>query len=129
MYQTSPYAHRNPFRRLNIATGIIRGKSLAAIAREEGVSRQTISKQAASNEVQQIVVAAVNGQRERISALFDRLLDVIEEAFEAKLLRVGRNGAVVDLGPDHYARLTAVDRMIKLLTAGRPVPKAPLSDP
>ena len=109
---------------MNIAAGIVRGKSLAAIAREEGVSRQTISKQAASNEVQQIVVLAVNSQVERINGVFDRVLAVIEDAFEARLFRVGKDGAVVDVGPDHYARLTAVDRLIKLLTAGRPIPKA-----
>ena len=28
-----------------------------------------------------------------------------------------------DLGRDHYARLTAVDRFIKVSPAGRPVPK------
>ena len=71
----------------------------------------------------------VNRHVGRIDALITRLLEVIEEALEARLLRVGRNGAVVDLGPDHYARLTAVDRLIKLLTAGRPVPKSPLANP
>jgi hypothetical protein len=29
------------------------------------------------------------------------------------------------IGPDHYARLTAVSRLITILTAGRPIPKAP----
>ena len=118
------HAHRNQFRRLNIAAGIVGGKSLAAIAREEGVSRQTISKQAASNEVQQIVVLAVNSQVERINGVFDRVLAVIEDAFEARLCRVGKDGVAVDLDPDHYALLPAVDRLIKLLTAGRSIPKA-----
>ena len=31
--------------------------------------------------------------------------------------------AVVDLGPDHYARLAAVSRLIQVLAAGRPVAK------
>ena len=35
-----------------------------------------------------------------------------------------RDGEPIDLGPDHYARFTAVDRFIKVLTAGRPAPKA-----
>ena len=43
---------------------------------------------------------------------------------DARVIRAGKDGEPVDLGPDHYARLTAVDRLIKLLTAGRPVPKA-----
>jgi hypothetical protein len=29
------------------------------------------------------------------------------------------------MGPDHYARLAAVSQMIKILTASRPIPKAP----
>jgi hypothetical protein len=36
---------------------------------------------------------------------------------------VGKDGEPVDLGPDHYVRLTAVDRFLKLLTAGPPVAK------
>ena len=32
--------------------------------------------------------------------------------------------AVVDLGPDHYARLTAIARLIQVLAAGRPIAKA-----
>jgi hypothetical protein len=41
-----------------------------------------------------------------------------------RLIRAGKDGEAIDLAPDHYARLTAVDRLIKLLTAGWPVPKA-----
>jgi hypothetical protein len=56
--------------------------------------------------------------------MFDRVLSVIEEAFEARVIRAGRNGELNDVGPDHYAWL-AVGKLIKLLRAGRPVPKAP----
>ena len=111
-------------RRRRIAAGIVQGKSLAAIARAEGVSRQTIWKQAATAEVHQIVVAAVNHELERIGQMFGQALKAIEEAFRARMVRAGKDGQPIDLGPDHYARLTAVDRFIKLLTAGRPVPKA-----
>jgi hypothetical protein len=41
----------------------------------------------------------------------------------ASFCALGR-AAVVDLGPDHYARLTAVSRLLQVLTAGRPVAKA-----
>jgi hypothetical protein len=30
-----------------------------------------------------------------------------------------------ELGPDHFARLTANKRLIELVTTGRPTPKAP----
>jgi len=116
---------RNEARRLKIASGLVHGKSMAEIAREAGVSRQTIWKQAGSADVGQIIVAAVNGEIERLTRMFDRVLSVIEEAFEAQVIRAGRNGELINVGPDHYARLAAGEKFIKLLTAGRPVPKAP----
>jgi hypothetical protein len=33
------------------------------------------------------------------------------------------NGEIIDVGPDHYARLAAVGRLVQILTAGRPIPK------
>jgi hypothetical protein len=46
-------------------------------------------------------------RRERLSALFDQTLDVIEDAFEARKIFLVR-GVVVDGGIDDYARLEAV---------------------
>jgi hypothetical protein len=33
------------------------------------------------------------------------------------------NGEIIDVGPDHYARLAAVGRLVQIMTAGRPIPK------
>jgi hypothetical protein len=77
-----------------------------------------------ADDARQIVVAVVSGEVDRIGQLFARLLFVIAEAFDARVIRVGKDAGPIDLEPDHYGRLTAVDRFIKLLTAGRPVPKA-----
>ena len=74
--------------------------------------------------MRQIVVAAVNGEPESLGEMFARMLAVIREAFQARVIRAGMDGEAMDLGPDPYVRLTAVDRFIKLLTAGRPVPRA-----
>ena len=52
--------------------------------------------------------------------MFDRTLAVIAAAFDARVIRAGKLSEPVDLGPDHYARLTAADRFIKRLMAGRP---------
>jgi hypothetical protein len=38
--------------------------------------------------------------------VFDRLLGVIKEALQARVIRAGEDGEPMDLGPDHYARLT-----------------------
>jgi hypothetical protein len=43
---------------------------------------------------------------------------VIEEAFDARVIRAGKDGEPIDIGPNHYAQPTAVVRFAKLLTAG-----------
>ena len=89
-------------------------------------------------DVSQLGAALVDDTREILTAttarvprlelrrcrVFGRVLRVIEEAFEARVMRTSKDGAAIDLGPDHYARLVAVGTFMKLLTAGRPVPKA-----
>ena len=102
---------------------VIEGKSLAQIGREEGVSRQTIWKQLGPGDARQIIVALTNREIDRISVLFNQMLQVIGEGLSARHVRI-QDGAVVDLGPDHCARLTAVSRLMQVLTAGRPVAKA-----
>ncbi len=56
--------------------------------------------------------------RERTNAVFDRTLDVIEDAFEARNMVVV-NGALVVAGPDHYARLEAGRLVVRLLRLAR----------
>jgi hypothetical protein len=73
--------------------------------------------------MKQIVVAAANSELDRLGQRFGQTLAVIEEAFKARVLHVGKNGETVDLGPDHYARLTAGGVLIKLMTPGSPIPK------
>ena len=48
-----------------------------------------------------------------MNALFDQTLDVIEDAMKARQFLVV-NHVLVDVGPDHYARLEAV-KMLTLL--------------
>jgi hypothetical protein len=56
--------------------------------------------------------------REHINALFDRTLDLIEAAFEARNTLVVK-GALVDAGPDHYARLKAGKLVLRLVSSRR----------
>ncbi len=51
------------------------------------------------------------------------MLLVIDEAFEARVVQMSNDGSQIDLGPDHYARWNAVGALVKMLTAGRPMPK------
>jgi hypothetical protein len=67
-------------------------------------SRQTIWKQSAADDARQTVVAAVNGGRERIGQMLARLLGVIGEALDTRVIRAGKDGERADLGPDPDAR-------------------------
>jgi hypothetical protein len=66
----------------------------------------------------------VSGELERIRQITARMLQVIEEAFDARAIRVGKDGELIDLGRNHHGRLAAVGSSIKLMTTGRPAPKA-----
>jgi hypothetical protein len=114
------YADR---RRVHIAASIAAGRSIAAAARELGISREWASRIANAPETQQIIASLAQAHLERIYDLFDQALQVIQQAFRARR-RGLQQGQVVDLGPDHYARLAAVGRLVQILTAGRPVPRA-----
>jgi hypothetical protein len=48
-------------------------------------------------------------------AVFDQMLDVIENAFEAQQLHGERSGG----GPDHYARLEAGRLVLRLISSRR----------
>ena len=48
---------------------------------------------------------------------------MISEGLQARRVE-SHEGTVLELGPDHYARLTAVSRLLQVLTAGRPVAQA-----
>ena len=66
------------------ASGLIIHRALSP-AREEGVSRQPIWKQPGSENVREIVVAAVNDQRDILCELFLRALRVIDAAIMRKI--------------------------------------------
>jgi hypothetical protein len=68
-----------------------------------------------------IVTAVVNERLDLIVELFDRSLEVIGHAMRAKLR--SKDGTII--GTDHYARLATVSKLIKILTVGRPIPRAP----
>jgi hypothetical protein len=110
-----------PAHRLVISPpALFEGKSLAAIAREEGVSRHMIAKQAKSDDVRQIVVAVVNDELERICQIIARMLRVIEEAFAARTGAAGR----LTSGRTTMRDLPLWVGQINVMTAWRPKPKA-----
>jgi hypothetical protein len=100
------------------------GKSTAAIARAERLSRQWARREMASDDCRQIIVELVDADVERIAKLFSLALDTIEDAFGAVQLAQFQ-GCPVELGPDHWCRLAAAKRLLELVAAGRPMPKPP----
>ena len=109
-------------RRIHIAGAVAAGKSITATACELGISRESASRIANATETQQIIAMLANAHLEHASELFQAALAIIKEGFQARRTVVSK-GQVVDLGPDHYARLAAVTALIRILTAGRPIPK------
>jgi hypothetical protein len=110
-------------RRIHIATAVVAGQSITATARQLGISREWASRIANAPETQQIIASLANAHLERLYDLFDAALTVIERAYRARRRKVLNNGEIIDVGPDHYARLAAFGRLVQILTAGRPIPK------
>jgi hypothetical protein len=111
-------------RRVRMVAKAVAGRSKAAIARDEGLSRQWIARELASPESRQIITAAVNHYLPRIARMFASALGVLEKALQANSIVIFK-GEPVTLGPDHYARMVAVKRLTELMAAGRPPAKAP----
>jgi hypothetical protein len=100
------------------------GATVSSIAIQERVSRQWASHEANTPAVQGLLVSLVDERRAGAAELFDVALDAIHDALHARKTALDKYGVPQDLGPDHYATLTAVKRLVEIMTVGRPVPKA-----
>lgn len=116
-------ATRAKTRKTRVAARTLAGAKAREISAELGVSRRTIERDVAGAEVQQILALHVSRASREIESLFRECLRAIREALQAERFGLSKRGRKVNLGPDHYARLTAVQRFAKLVTAGRPTPK------
>jgi hypothetical protein len=106
-------------KRYIIAGAILAGVKIAAVARQLGVSRSWASREANAPGTRIFIADIFELCRERVKALFDQTLDVIEDAMKARKIFVVK-GVIVDGGPDHYARLEAAKLFILLMCkAGR----------
>jgi hypothetical protein len=94
-------------KRYIIAGAIIAGLNIAAVARHLGVSRSWASREANAPGTRIFIADIFELCRERVKALFDQTLDVIEDAMNARQFLLV-NGVLVDVGPDHYTQLEAV---------------------
>ena len=101
-------------KRYIIAGAILAGLKIAAVARQLGVSRSWASREANAPGTRNLLAELLEHHRERLNALFDQMLDVIEDAMKARQFLVV-NRVLVDVGPDHYARLEAVKVLTRLM--------------
>lgn len=108
-------------RRQKLAAAIVAGKTVTQAAAEAGISRAWASRELRQPETRLEIAALLEAHRERIHALVARSLDVIAEALKADRVALDRDGAAVNLGADHYARLQAVKRLVELCAAAQPV--------
>jgi hypothetical protein len=75
-----------------------------------------------SSETKVQIAAMFDKRAPRMAQLVDAALDAIASSFEATRTIV-IDKAVVDGGPDHYARLTGAKRLLEFTLAGRPQPE------
>lgn len=123
---------------------------LSAVAREENISREWASREAHHPETQLLVANLLDRHTAEVDQLVSKGLQCVAEALQAEdvshvpiktttsvrlavpatettpavdAARIRELELVKVSKPDHYARLTAVKRLIELATAGRAVPK------
>ena len=75
-----------------------------------------------SSETTVQIAAMFDKRAPRMAQLVDAALDAIALSFEA-IRTVVIDKAVVNGGPDHYARLTGAKRLLEFTLAGRPKPE------
>ena len=115
-----PTKARTTARRRKIAAGLVVGKAIAEVARETGISRQWASREAQQPETQVELAAFLGQHHAALRGLVARAVEVIGDGLQATKVAATKEGGALDLGPDHYARLQAVKRLIELVTAGQP---------
>jgi hypothetical protein len=101
-----------------LAGALPAGITVAAVARQLGVSRSWASREANAPGTRLLIAQLLAPHRERLSVLFDKTLDVIEDALKARKTYLVR-GVLVDGGPAHYARLEAGRLFIRLISSRR----------
>jgi hypothetical protein len=115
-------AGKTAVRRTRIAAGLVKGKTIGKIAKEEGISRGYASREANSPAVALMISTLIDERSERLGQLLDRTISVIEQSYKADRF-VMDDGDVVNAGPDHFARLAGVKSYMTLVRLGRAVPK------
>ena len=106
-------------RRQKVAAGLLAGQTVTELAKEEGVTRSHLSREANQPETRLLMAELLDVHKEQLVRLVGMSLDVIESAFDADKTAATKEGLSVDLGADHFARLTAAKRLVEMITAAK----------
>lgn len=101
-------------RAAQVAKGALSGKTVAQIAREQGVTTRTVSRDLISPVARDLFESLYDEHEVALRRLFARSVEVIGEGLEAELTIVPETGEPITV-PDTRGRLAAVDQLRKLL--------------
>jgi len=87
-----PTRWRLPNRGEAIKLSVLAGITVAAVARQLGVSRPWASREANAAGMRCLIAELLEGHREQLSRPFNQTLDVIEDAFRARRSFFGERG-------------------------------------
>jgi hypothetical protein len=104
-------------RRQKVAAGLLAGKTVTELAKEEGLTRSHLSREANQPETRLLMAELLGSHKEQVLRLVGKSLDVIESAFDAGKMGATKEGIILDFGADHFARLTAAKRFVEMITA------------
>lgn len=125
-------AARNRARAERLAAGVVAGRTVTELARDEGLSRQHTSSLVNGAQVTHIITALVSANEPRVHELFTKVLQAIDDALEngnayatekIKEPDGSMRAERILLGPDHYARMAAAKVFVSIICAGRAAPK------
>ncbi len=94
------------------------GQSVTSVAKASGINRKTAQRDLAHPETQHLMAALAEGHERELRRQFGQALKVTDAGLKAT--KVERTGIrTYRKVADHEKRLSAVDRLLKILTLGR----------
>lgn len=98
---------------------MIDGKSGVEIAEKTGLHPVTVSRIANAPATKLLMSELLKGHESKLKRLVGKSLGAIDDAFDARRQGCTKDGSVVEMGADHFARLAASKRLIEMVQAAR----------
>lgn len=104
---------------MQAASKIVQGSSVAEAAESVGIKRRQLYNDLKQPEIQAALASLFAANAERFRTLFQRSLNVIEDALEANYVALGSPAPVETDIPDRALRLKAVAELRHLIDLGQ----------